>query len=131
MITAIDHIVITAQDMDKTIHFYCDILGMTLQRFSPPDGSADRVAVSFGQQKINLHDAASPYIPHARHPVAGAVDICFLSDVTVENWCKRFEDFSVSIENGPVSKTGATGPLWSIYVRDPDGNLIEISNQKP
>ncbi len=131
MITAIDHIVITAQDLDKTIHFYCDILGMALKRFSPPDGSADRVAVSFGQQKINLHDVASPYIPHARCPVAGAVDICFLSDVTVENWCKRFEDFSVSIENGPVSKTGATGPLWSIYVRDPDGNLIEISNEKP
>ena len=130
MISAIDHIVLTAQDMDKTIYFYCEILGMTLQRFSPPDGSADRLAVLFGQQKINLHDASSPYIPHARCPVAGAVDICLLSDVTVENWCKRFEEFSVSIENGPVAKTGTMGPLWSIYVRDPDGNLIEISNQK-
>ena len=70
MITAIDHIVLTAQDMDKTIYFYCEILGMTLQRFSPPDGSADRLAVLFGQQKINLHDASSPYIPHARRPVA-------------------------------------------------------------
>ncbi len=116
--------------MDKTIYFYCEILGMTLQRFSPPDGSSDRLAVLFGPAKINLHDASSPYIPHARCPVAGAVDICLLSDVTVENWCKRFEEFSVSIENGPVAKTGAMGPLWSIYVRDPDGNLIEISNQK-
>jgi catechol 2,3-dioxygenase-like lactoylglutathione lyase family enzyme len=62
--------------------------------------------------------------------VAGAVDICFLSSITVENWCKRFEEFSVSIEEEPVSKTGAMGSLWSIYVRDPDGNLIEISNQK-
>ena len=130
MIDSIDHIVLTSQNLDKTIHFYCDILGMTLERFSPPDGSAERLAVLFGQQKINLHDASSPYIPHARCPVAGAVDICFLSSITVENWCKRFEEFSVSIEEGPISKTGAMGSLWSIYVRDPDGNLIEISNQK-
>ena len=128
MIESIDHIVLTSQNLDKTIHFYFDILGMTLERFSPPDGSAERLAVLFGQQKINLHDASSPYIPHARCAVAGAVDIYFLSGITVENWCKRFEEFSVSIEDGPVTKTGATGSLLSIYVRDPDGNLIEISN---
>ena len=129
MINAIDHIVLTAQDMEKTIHFYCDILGMSLQKFSPPDGSVDRLAACFGAQKINFHDAASPYMPHARCPLPGAVDICFLSDMAIEEWCKRFSEFSLPIEEGPVAKTGAIGLLWSVYVRDPDGNLVEISNQ--
>ena len=80
MITAIDHIVLTSADVDKTIAFYCDVLGMELQTFSPPDGSAPRCALCFGRQKINIHDGAAPYVPHARNPVSGAVDICLLSD---------------------------------------------------
>ncbi len=129
MINAIDHIVLTAEDMEKTIHFYCDILGMTLQKFSPSDGSAERLAACFGAQKINFHNAASPYMPHARCPMPGAVDICFLSEKAIEEWCIRFSQFSLPIEEGPVAKTGATGLLRSIYVRDPNGNLVEISNQ--
>ena len=100
-----------------------------MQNFSPLDGSADRLAECFGAQKINFHDAASPYMPHARCAVPGAVDICFLSDMSIEDWCIRFSEFSLPIEDGPVAKTGAVGSLWSVYVRDPDGNLVEISNQ--
>ena len=129
MITAIDHIVLTSADVGKTITFYCDVLGMELQTFSPPDGSAPRRALCFGCQKINIHDSAAPYLPHARNPVSGAVDICLLSDDPVTDWQHRFAKHSITIEHGPVTKAGATGPLWSVYVRDPDGNLIEISNQ--
>jgi catechol 2,3-dioxygenase-like lactoylglutathione lyase family enzyme len=131
MITSIDHIVMTAADPDATIAFYCDILGMELQSFQPADGSPVRPALCFGNQKINLHDAASPYVPHARQPVAGAVDLCFLSDVPIADWQERFAANDIALEHGPVEKTGATGPLWSVYVRDPDGNLIEISNRMP
>jgi catechol 2,3-dioxygenase-like lactoylglutathione lyase family enzyme len=131
MITSIDHIVMTAADPDATIAFYCDVLGMELQSFQPADGSQARRALCFGNQKINLHDAASPYVPHARQPVAGAVDLCFLSDVPIADWQDRFAANDVALEHGPVEKTGATGPLWSVYVRDPEGNLIEISNQMP
>jgi catechol 2,3-dioxygenase-like lactoylglutathione lyase family enzyme len=129
MIKSIDHIVLTSQDEDKTIRFYCDVLGMTLERFTPVDGSFDRLALCFGDQKINLHQASSPYVPHAQNPVTGAVDICFLSDTPIDNWIKIFREHAVPIEEGPTAKTGAMGPLWSIYIRDPDGNLIEISNQ--
>ncbi len=129
MITAIDHIVLTSADVDKTIAFYCDVLGMELQTFSPLDGSAPRTALCFGYQKINIHDGAAPYVPHARNPVSGAVDICLLSDHPVVDWQRRFADYGIAVEHGPVVKTGSTGPLWSVYVRDPDGNLIEISNQ--
>ena len=128
MIKSIDHIVLTARDTDKTIQFYCGVLGMTLERFTPAGSSSERLAFCFGDQKINLHPASSPYVPHAQNPVSGAVDICFLSDITIDEWTKIFTKYSIPVEEGPTEKTGATGPLWSIYVRDPDGNLIEISN---
>jgi catechol 2,3-dioxygenase-like lactoylglutathione lyase family enzyme len=131
MITSIDHIVMTVADPDATIAFYCDVLGMELQSFQPADGSPARRALCFGTQKINLHDAASPYVPHARQPVAGAVDLCFLSEMPIADWQDRFADHGIELEHGPVEKTGATGPLWSVYVRDPDGNLVEISNLMP
>ena len=68
-------------------------------------------------------------MPHARAPVSGAVDICLLSDHPIADWQHRFAEHGIAVEHGPVAKTGAAGPLWSVYVRDPDGNLIEISNQ--
>ena len=77
MLTSIDHIVLTASDMDKTISFYCDVLGMTLEDFTPSEGGEARKSLKFGDQKINLHDEKSPYKPHAKNPVSGAVDICF------------------------------------------------------
>jgi catechol 2,3-dioxygenase-like lactoylglutathione lyase family enzyme len=115
--------------MDKTISFYCDVLGMTLEEFTPSDGGEARKSLKFGNQKINLHRAKSPYKPHANNPVSGAVDICFLSSAKMEDWQNIFSENNVRIEDGPVQKTGATGPIVSLYIRDPDLNLIEISNK--
>ena len=129
MITAIDHIVLTASDMDKTITFYCDVLGMTLEEFTPPSGGNPRKSLKFGEQKINLHPAQSPYQPHAHNPMAGAVDICLLSSAPMEQWQAVFAKHNIPIEDGPIQRTGATGPIMSLYVRDPDFNLIEISNK--
>ena len=131
MLTAIDHLVLTANDMDKTISFYCDVLGMTLECFTAFDGQKKRKSLKFGSQKINLHHAKSPYEPHAKNPVSGAVDICFLSCMPIEEWQVVFAKHNVRVEGGPVQKTGATGAILSIYVRDPDLNLIEISNKIP
>ncbi|MGB1946778.1 MAG: VOC family protein, partial [Candidatus Puniceispirillaceae bacterium] len=79
-------------------------------------------------QKINLHDAASPYVPHAKAPQAGSVDLCFISTQSLDDWQRHLANHDVSVEEGPVRKTGANGALMSLYIRDPDGNLIEISN---
>lgn len=128
MITSIDHIVMTVADPDATIAFYCDVLGMELQSFQPADGSPARRALCFGAQKINLHDAASPYVPHAHAPQAGSVDLCFISAQPLSDWQTHLASHAVEIEQGPVRKTGANGALMSLYIRDPDGNLIEISN---
>ena len=129
-LTSIDHIVLTASDMDKTISFYCDILGMELQELTPSGGLGEiRRSLKFGNQKINLHDERTPYKPHALNPVSGAVDICFLSSTPIETWKNIFSENNITIEDGPVQKTGAKGPIMSLYVRDPDLNLIEISNK--
>ena len=128
MITSIDHIVLTSKDVDKTIKFYTQILGMTLERFPVANEKNERLALKFGNQKINIHDASSPFSPHAANPTSGSVDICFLSHIDLKEWGKIFATNKITIESGPVRKTGATGPLMSLYVRDPDGNLIEISN---
>jgi len=128
VLTSIDHIVLTASDVGQTISFYCDILGMELQTFTPSDGGEKRWSLKFGDQKINIHDERSPYNPHARNPISGAVDICFLSFTPIEIWKIIFSKHNIKIEDGPVQKTGASGPIMSIYVRDPDLNLIEISN---
>ena len=127
-ITAIDHLVLSAGDIDKTIHFYCDILGMSLSRFTPADDGADRLALCFGQQKINLHDAAAPYRPHADNPVAGAVDICLLTDTRLEEWQAHLAAHNIEVEEEPVPRSGAIGPILSLYLRDPDGNLVEIAH---
>jgi len=128
MITSIDHIVLTSKDVDKTIEFYTKILGMTLELFPVANEQNKRLALKFGNQKINIHDASSPFSPHANNPTSGSIDICFLSHVDLTEWSKIFAANNITIENGPIRKTGATGSLMSLYVRDPDGNLIEISN---
>ena len=127
-ITQIDHIVMTVADMSKTIDFYCSVLGTTAVEFVPPTGGAARKSLHFGTQKINLHDAASPYVPHAKAPQAGSVDLCFISAQPLDEWQIHLAHHGVSVEDGPVRKTGANGALMSLYIRDPDGNLIEISN---
>ena len=125
---SIDHIVMTVADMSKTIDFYCSVLGTTMVEFMPPTGGVARKSLHFGKQKINLHDAASPYVPHAKAPQAGSVDLCFISSQLLADWQAHLANHDVSVEEGPVRKTGANGTLMSLYIRDPDGNLIEISN---
>ena len=125
----IDHVVITVFDINKSVHFYSNILGMELQEFLSFTDNRQRKSLKFGRQKINLHEASKPFKPHANKPLPGTMDICFLSEVDVSDWIKIFDKFDIKIEDGPVQKTGANGHIRSIYVRDPDKNLIEISNQ--
>ncbi len=127
-ISSIDHIVMTVADMSKTIDFYCSVLGTKIIKFVPPTGGPARTSLHFGQQKINLHDVASPYVPHAKAPRAGSVDLCFISLQALDDWQAHLANHDVFVEYGPVRKTGANGALMSLYIRDPDGNLIEISN---
>ena len=125
----IDHVVITVSDINKSIDFYSNILGMELQEFSSSTDNVKRKSLKFGNQKINLHESSKPFKPHAINPIPGAMDICFLSEINIDEWIKIFNKFNIKIEDGPVKKTGANGPIRSLYVRDPDKNLIEISNQ--
>ncbi len=127
-ISSIDHIVMTVADISKTIDFYCSVLGTTMVEFVPPTDGLARKSLHFGNQKINLHDSASPFIPHAKAPQTGSVDLCFISAQSLDDWQEHLVNHDVSIEEGPVRKTGANGALMSLYIRDPDGNLIEISN---
>ena len=115
--------------MDKTISFYCNILGMELCTFIPPGELESRNSLKFGKQKINLHYANTPYTPHAENPISGSADICFLSDIPIVQWQENFAKHDIIILEGPIQKTGATGNLMSLYIRDPDLNLIEIANK--
>lgn len=126
-ITQLDHLVLTVGDIAKSVAFYRDVLGMTPARFTPADGST-RWALAFGAQKINLHAAARPFAPHAATPKPGSADLCFLSDTPLATWQAHFSAHGVRIEEGPIARTGASGAIISLYIRDPDGNLIEVSN---
>ncbi|MDC3311862.1 VOC family protein [Alphaproteobacteria bacterium] len=126
---SIDHFVLTVTNIEKTADFYTEILGMTLQEFLPPGSTQPRFSLRFGTQKINLHSASNPFKPHAKSPFSGSADICFISDMSIETWIEDLSQKNILIEEGPVHRTGANGPIISIYVRDPDGNLIEIANQ--
>lgn len=126
-VASLDHLVLTVADLDRTIAFYRDVLGMGAEAFTPADGST-RWALTFGAQKINLHPAVAPFRPHAAAPTPGSADLCFLSETALEVWEAHFEEWAVAVIDGPVKRTGATGPIISLYIRDPDGNLIEVSN---
>ena len=126
----IDHLVITVKDLNKTIDFYTNILGMKLEEFySSLNNDQIRYAVSFGSQKINIHKEKKPFKPYALNPCSGSMDICFISKNKINDWIYYLEKKGINIEIGPEKKTGALGPILSIYIRDPDFNLIEISNQ--
>ena len=122
-IDRVDHFVLTVVDIDETCDFYDDALGMERETFA-----GGRTALKFGQQKINLHPAAEPYNPHADNPVPGAADFCLITDTSVDDVKVHLESLDIDVFIGPTSKTGAMGPLTSIYFRDPSGNLVEISN---
>lgn len=122
MIDHLDHLVLTAVDADATVDFYTRVLGMQLETFG-----AGRMAFRFGNQKINLHVRGKEFEPKAHVPVPGALDLCFIASVPLEQVIARLNDAQWPIIEGPVMRTGATGPIRSVYVRDPDLNLIEIS----
>ena len=127
-VNGLDHLVLTVADMAVTIRFYRDVLGMEPERFVPADGS-ERWALKFGAQKINLHQAGREFEPKARMATAGSADMCFLSEMALDDWQVHLQGQKVEVIDGPVQRTGAAGPIMSIYIRDPDGNLLEISNQ--
>ncbi|MEY1554051.1 VOC family protein [Yoonia sp. R2331] len=124
-LTGLDHLVLTVADIDATIAFYCDVLGMEVEVFYPADGSR-RVALTFGTQKINLHAAAAPFEPKAKAATPGSADLCFLTATPLAEWQAHLGDRVIM---GPVARTGAQGPITSLYLRDPDGNLIEVATQ--
>ena len=125
MIDHIDHIVLTTRDQAACIRFYTEILGMKLATFRTP--TEERLAFSFGAQKINLHEWGREFTPRAHVAVPGSLDLCFIASVPLDDVMKRLKSFKVRIIEGPVKKTGAAGPIRSVYVRDPDLNLVEIS----
>lgn len=128
VLTSLDHLVLTVTDMTATLAFYTQILGMQAEVLHPADGST-RHALNFGAQKINLHPAAAPFDPKAARVTPGSADLCFLSDAPLADWQAHLAAHGIAIEQGPVRRTGAQGPILSVYVRDPDGNLIEIANR--
>ncbi|MGM0586117.1 MAG: VOC family protein [Pseudomonadota bacterium] len=125
---ALDHLVLTVASPEATIRFYEDVLGMVARRFRGSD-SALRWALEFGTQKINLHEAGAEFAPHAARPTPGSADLCFLTDRPLEGWLERLAELGVPVREGPVARTGAQGPIMSIYIDDPDGNLIEIARR--
>ena len=125
-VKSLDHIVLTVTDIPTTIAFYRDALGMQAERFTPAEG-APRWALTFGRQKINLHQAGAEFEPKAAAPGPGTADMCFLTDSPLDEWQAHLAKRGVPIESGPVPRTGAAGPILSLYLRDPDDNLIEVS----
>lgn len=122
-IDRIDHIVLTVFDVERTIDFYSRVLGMQALTFGQ-----GRRALAFGRQKLNLHQAGREFEPKALKPVPGAIDLCFIAATPLGEVVSHLNECGVVIAEGPVEKTGALGPMTSVYFRDPDGNLIEVSN---
>jgi len=126
-ITSLDHLVLTVADIARTVEFYQRALGFEAVRFKTASGGL-RWALRFGQSKINLHLAGQEFEPKAKMPTPGSADLCFLSSSPVSEVMKSLSEAGVELIAGPVPRTGSTGPICSIYFRDPDGNLIEVSN---
>jgi catechol 2,3-dioxygenase-like lactoylglutathione lyase family enzyme len=122
-IERIDHLVLTVSDIERTCEFYSRVLGMQTVVFDE-----GRRALAFGGQKINLHQAGEEFEPHAAHPTPGSADLCFITDVPTDEVLRELESHGIGMVRGPVERTGALGPMESVYLRDPDGNLIEVSN---
>ncbi len=125
-IVRLDHFVLTVASIEVTANFYAGILGM--ERIAFGDG---RTALKFSNQKINLHEAGAEFLPKAASPTPGSADFCLITETPLDEIIEDLEEAGIAIEEGPVSRTGATGPIRSIYLRDPDNNLVEISNIQP
>lgn len=118
----IDHFVLTVASIDATCAFYTKVLGMTVTEFA-----GGRKALSFGSQKINLHERGKEFEPKAQTPTPGSGDFCLITTTPIQDVLAQLNAMNIEIEDGIVARTGATGPIQSVYLRDPDGNLIEIS----
>lgn len=121
-ITSLDHLVLTVADIEASASFYTTVLGM--RKSVSPEG---RVSLHYGSQKINLHLAGSEFQPCARRPEPGSADLCFIVSGTLGDIIAELATKRVQVLEGPVDRTGAVGPIESIYLRDPDGNLLELS----
>jgi catechol 2,3-dioxygenase-like lactoylglutathione lyase family enzyme len=122
-IDRIDHLVLTVEDLDRTIAFYVDVLGMSEATFG-----SGRKSLLFGSSKINLHERGREFEPKAATPTPGSADVCLIVDDSLEWVVSELAAIGIAVEEGPVPRTGARGPITSVYIRDPDGNLIELSN---
>ncbi len=122
-IQSLDHLVLTVKDINKTIDFYVNVLGMEKEVFKE-----SRVALKFGHQKINLHELGKEFEPKADKPTRGSADLCFITQTSIIEFKKHIESMGHKIIEGPIKRTGALGEINSIYLRDPDLNLIEVSN---
>jgi catechol 2,3-dioxygenase-like lactoylglutathione lyase family enzyme len=122
-IDRLDHLVLTVKDLETTVAFYTSVLGMGVQRLP-----AGRTALTFGQQKINLHQQGREFDPKAHRPTPGSGDVCLLTSVPIADVVRHLGACNVEIIEGPVQRAGAIGPILSVYFRDPDLNLIEVSN---
>lgn len=122
-IKSLDHLVLTVKNIDKSVEFYTTVLGMEKEVFKE-----NRVALKFGHQKINLHELGNEFEPKALNVKEGSADLCFITQTSVEEFKKHIESLGIEVMEGPVKRTGAIGEIFSIYLRDPDGNLIEVSN---
>lgn len=127
MISHLDHLVLTTSNEAECVRFYTEVLGMKLESFIGGTPPVERKAFKYGNQKINLHVKGREFEPKAHTPVPGALDLCFLAAVPLDQVIEHVQKLSVPIVEGPVLRTGATSKIRSIYLRDPDLNLIEIS----
>lgn len=123
LIERLDHLVLTVADVQASCDFYARVLGMSVVHFG-----AGRQALAFGQQKINLHPQGREFEPKAARPTPGSADLCFITPVPLPEVMAHLQTCGVAVLDGPVQRTGATGPILSVYFRDPDANLIEVSN---
>jgi len=123
-VDSLDHLVLTVADVETTCRFYSRVLGMEVVTFGE-----GRKALQFGSQKINLHQQGREFEPKAARPTPGSADLCFLTSVPLAEVVAHLQSAGVAIVQGPLQRTGATGPILSVYFRDPDGNLIEVANR--
>jgi catechol 2,3-dioxygenase-like lactoylglutathione lyase family enzyme len=122
-VESLDHLVLTVRDVGATVDFYGGVLGMDVQTFGE-----GRTALRFGTQRIHVHELGAGLTPVAAAPTPGSADLCFLSATPMDAMLEQLQAFGVDVVEGPTDRVGAAGNLLSVYVRDPDGNLVEISN---
>ena len=128
MINFIDHVVLTSKNIKKTIHFYCNILEMKMKKKIDTNDQKPRYSLHFGKQKINIHEHNNIFSPHAKIAAPGTLDICFITKKNITYWIDKLIKNEIRIIEGPIKRQGAEKKLLSIYCRDPDENLLEISN---